>query len=531
MKKIRKISWLVWALILMSVTGMQAQVTIGSQELPHAGAVLDLSKTSNLGLLLPQVPLSGLGSWSPVAGEEEEGMIVYNTAAGIGDGKGLYIWTGLPTGWKPLRSSGISDATLVSSFTVTPATIETVPYGTYTVTANNFLPAGVPPAGATYKGVTWAITSGATLANIVTQSATSCSVRVTGAGTITVRATSIDNAQTRECTITATAPTYPVTDFALNTYNQKLLTNSITRTITASVFVSDGNIASDKTVTWSVIDGDEALAEATFVTSTTTAYTLTSGAATGTFTLRASSTSNPAVYKDCVVTLIDCTAILTDYEGNTYPTVQIGDQCWMAKNLASVAKTDGTAIGSVKMNPAWNQSNGAVTWTWDGNTATATKGSATNPTDGNLVFTDHNYPSGTTTGTYAYIRSTYGLLYNTSQASTACPAGWKLPATADVNKLATDAGGVQNLKSVPYRYRSGNGNATDWDNGTDFTGFNLLPAGFCSANGTETNSWCNESQIRVNNGELQTLKKDGTSFTVVSHYSDYFSSVRCMLIL
>lgn len=52
---------------------------------------------------------------------------------------------------------------------------------------------------------------------------------------------------------------------------------------------------------------------------------------------------------------------ITDIEGNTYPTIKIGDQAWMAANLAVTKYNDGTPIPNVTGNSEWAElSTGAM---------------------------------------------------------------------------------------------------------------------------------------------------------------------------
>jgi uncharacterized protein (TIGR02145 family) len=68
----------------------------------------------------------------------------------------------------------------------------------------------------------------------------------------------------------------------------------------------------------------------------------------------------------------------------------------------------------------------------------------------------------------------YGRLYNWDAAKTACPAGWKLPANQDWDKLAATAGG---LKVAGKKLKSEIGWNNDGD-GTDDFGFSALPGGY-----------------------------------------------------
>jgi hypothetical protein len=52
----KKMMFLMLTLLIGSAASMNAQVTIGSDENPHSGAILDL-QSANLGLKLPNVAL------------------------------------------------------------------------------------------------------------------------------------------------------------------------------------------------------------------------------------------------------------------------------------------------------------------------------------------------------------------------------------------------------------------------------------------------------------------------------------------
>ena len=84
------------------VAGMMcvnAQVTIGTNNDPHAGAVLDLQST-NKGLLLPNVSLNNAAAFQlstkPADAASGVGMIVFNINADMtgGNGIGVYVWDG-----------------------------------------------------------------------------------------------------------------------------------------------------------------------------------------------------------------------------------------------------------------------------------------------------------------------------------------------------------------------------------------------------------------------------------------------------
>lgn len=92
------------------ISGVYAQVTIGSNTEPNANAVLDLISNGNKGLLMPRVALTATNDPSPLSAHTV-GMIVYNTATSGGSisfeyyvSPGLYYndgskWVRLPLGY------------------------------------------------------------------------------------------------------------------------------------------------------------------------------------------------------------------------------------------------------------------------------------------------------------------------------------------------------------------------------------------------------------------------------------------------
>jgi uncharacterized protein (TIGR02145 family) len=92
----KKMFFLMLVFFLGISAGTNAQVTIGSDNLPHSGAVLDL-QSDNLGLKLPNVALDdlmvfGLPVTAPSTAANAKGMYVYNTNSDIGEG--VYVWDG-----------------------------------------------------------------------------------------------------------------------------------------------------------------------------------------------------------------------------------------------------------------------------------------------------------------------------------------------------------------------------------------------------------------------------------------------------
>lgn len=138
--------------------------------------------------------------------------------------------------------------------------------------------------------------------------------------------------------------------------------------------------------------------------------------------------------------------MVTDIDDNTYKTVKIGDQVWMAENLKVTRYRNGDAIPHVKDNATW---------------------------------------AGLTTGAYCNYdnieanASTYGRLYNwyaVNDSRNIAPAGWHVPTDAEWQTLVdylgggSVAGGKMKEAGTSHWYRPNTG-------ANNLSGFTALPGG------------------------------------------------------
>ncbi|MDR0680345.1 MAG: fibrobacter succinogenes major paralogous domain-containing protein [Dysgonamonadaceae bacterium] len=192
----QKMMFLALTLWILSAASMNAQVTIGSEQDPHKGAVLDLSQSTNLGLLLPQVFLTNVSDWQLSGNEANgEGMLIYNTNDDVpdGNGKDIYVWT--RSGWKPIGPVSLKRFELDKSLLFLDMDGETG-----TITAQNFTGSDDKPFGSvtvSWSVVASAVPDGASISPVDnTFTVTSGST----AGSFTVRATA--GGVTQDCVVT-----------------------------------------------------------------------------------------------------------------------------------------------------------------------------------------------------------------------------------------------------------------------------------------------------------------------------------------
>jgi uncharacterized protein (TIGR02145 family) len=167
---------------------------------------------------------------------------------------------------------------------------------------------------------------------------------------------------------------------------------------------------------------------------------------------------------------------VTDFDGNSYGTIAIGDQVWMAENLKVTHYSDGSDIPEVTGESEWEalEANGKA-WSWYENLA----------------------EYGDTSGALY----TWAAVMNGAESSNAvpsgvqgvCPAGWHIPSDAEWKRLETFLGMSQE-SADNYDWRGTDEGLqlmetgfTHWDlagsGGTNSSGFTAIPGGFRGTKG------------------------------------------------
>ncbi len=162
------------------------------------------------------------------------------------------------------------------------------------------------------------------------------------------------------------------------------------------------------------------------------------------------------------------TPTLTDIDGNTYNTVQIGNQCWMKENLRTTKYADGTSISQG---------------------STASTGTA---------YWYHPNNSSSDTSTYGLLYNWAAVMHNLSSSTSnpsgvqgICPTGWHVPSDAEWTQL-TDyvssqsqyccSGSIGNIAKALASTAGWNSYSEtccvgDTPGSNNATGFAALPAG------------------------------------------------------
>ena len=181
---------------------------------------------------------------------------------------------------------------------------------------------------------------------------------------------------------------------------------------------------------------------------------------------------------------------VTDIDGNTYKTITIGTQTWMAENLKTTKYRNGEIIANVKENPPWAALT-AGAYCWYKNDSVVNK-------------------------------SVYGALYNwyaVADSRNIAPLGWHVPSNAEVAALSTFLGG-ENVAGGKLKEEGTIHFIISNYQATNSSGFSALPGGFRSNGGlfdymTTAGWWWTTSVFSTTNS---------THFSVDSSNDDVYTS-------
>lgn len=173
-------------------------------------------------------------------------------------------------------------------------------------------------------------------------------------------------------------------------------------------------------------------------------------------------------------------------DGQTYKTVKIGNQIWLAENLKYKGPTK-----------RFNN------WTVE---------------EKDFYFAPN--------GDKSNIKE-YGCLYTWNNALKACPDGWHLPTETEIKSLLTYVG------SYVCSTKSRNLRVTTWRNGADKYGFGALPSGYSAGGnydyfGNTTYFW-SDTESKLHNNCAYCLYVSNDDATIFGHLPKHIAfSVRCI---
>jgi uncharacterized protein (TIGR02145 family) len=247
-----------------------------------------------------------------------------------------------------------------------------------------------------------------------------------------------------------------------------------------------------------------------------TAYTFTVTATNAIGSSVASSASNSVTPSATLTTV-------SDIDGNTYNTVTIGTQVWMAENLKTTKYNDGTAIPNITDNFAWTE---------------LTTG----------AYSDYSDDPANST--------TYGRLYNwysvdnnaaTKVASNGgknvCPTSWHVPSDAEWHTLILYLDGsailVYGTESTSVGGKLKETGTAHWispnTGATNETGFTALPGGYRNFGGGtsfyyvgERGLWWSSTESSALTAWYRDMYSDDTTVGRYGGDEPYGFSVRCV---
>ena len=251
----------------------------------------------------------------------------------------------------------------------------------------------------------------------------------------------------------------------------------------------------------------------------------------GTITKFAINTIDSIIFYKAVQGVFTCgTSLVSDFDGNTYKTVSIGTQCWMAENLNIGTKILGTA----------NQANNSIIEKYCYNDADSNC-----TTYGGLYQWAElvQYLNGAT-NTSTWFPVPTGNIHGI------CPNGWHIPTDAEWTTLeiylvtngynydGTTVGNklAKSLADTTLWYTSAVTGAvgnTDYSAKRNITGFTGLPGSSRGSGGsyfslTYQGLWWSATEYDPNKGFCRSMSSSQVSVNSGNSYKDTGFSVRCL---
>jgi uncharacterized protein (TIGR02145 family) len=209
-------------------------------------------------------------------------------------------------------------------------------------------------------------------------------------------------------------------------------------------------------------------------------------------------TTLPVVEKDIVFNPDLIYGEVSDIDGNTYKTIEIGTQVWMAENLATTKYNDGTDISWATNSTSWTlATNPAYSW-------------------------------------YNNVTVSYGALYNWFAVNSGklCPAGWHVSSDEEWTILSTYLGGLTvaggKLKEAgTIHWQAPNSTAAN------SFGFTALPGGYRYYNGAfntikRYGYWWTATESTSSNGYARDIYYAYSNLDRISSDKRSGASVRCV---
>lgn len=216
---------------------------------------------------------------------------------------------------------------------------------------------------------------------------------------------------------------------------------------------------------------------------------------------------------------------MSDIEGNTYATIDIGTQVWMAENLRVTQYADGTPITELQDNGEW----GALT------------------ADAQVYCWYANLQDNEDTASvlYTWAAAMNGMTgSDTVAVQGVCPDGWHLPSDAEWMELEMFLG-MTLADAAKYEWRGSDEGVqlketgySSWAEapaaGSNTSGFTAVPGGFRSATGSFYNYnqyaayWTATAQPDTEKAYLRALKFDNEKVYRQYNTRSMGFSVRCV---